>query len=144
MTNCLAPIAKVPQDNFSIVNELMATVHGYTNDQKLLDAPHKGPRRAQAATMSIYRLRPGLPARLGFVPGLKGKPHGFTVRVTTPNVSLVDLSALLERVCGELLILGKSVIRHTQAQIPSRRQTSSVLRGCVATLAGVAGSLKRP
>lgn len=97
-TNCLAPIAKVLHENFGIVHGLMTTVHAYTNDQKLLDAPHKDPRRARAAAMSMIPTSTGAARALGLViPALKGKLDGIAVRVPTPNVSLVDLCALLER-----------------------------------------------
>ena len=97
-TNCLAPIAKVLHENFGIVHGLMTTVHAYTNDQKLLDAPHKDPRRARAAAMSMIPTSTGAARAIGLViPALKGKLDGIAVRVPTPNVSLVDLCALLER-----------------------------------------------
>jgi glyceraldehyde 3-phosphate dehydrogenase len=97
-TNCLAPIAKVLHENFGIAYGLMTTVHAYTNDQKLLDAPHKDPRRARAAAMSMVPSSTGAARAIGLViPALKGKLDGIAVRVPTPNVSLVDLSALLER-----------------------------------------------
>lgn len=97
-TNCLAPIAKVLHENFGIVHGLMTTVHAYTNDQRLLDAPHKDLRRARAAAMSMIPTSTGAARAIGLViPALKGKLDGVAVRVPTPNVSLVDLCALLER-----------------------------------------------
>jgi glyceraldehyde 3-phosphate dehydrogenase len=97
-TNCLAPIAKVLHENFGIVQGLMTTVHAYTNDQKLLDAPHKDLRRARAAALSMVPTSTGAARAIGLViPALKGKLDGIAVRVPTPNVSLVDLTAVLER-----------------------------------------------
>jgi glyceraldehyde 3-phosphate dehydrogenase len=97
-TNCLAPIAKVLHENFGIAHGLMTTVHAYTNDQQLLDGPHKDMRRARAAAMSMVPTSTGAAKAIGVViPALKGKLDGIAVRVPTPNVSLVDLTALLER-----------------------------------------------
>jgi len=97
-TNCLAPIAKVLHENFGIAHGLMTTVHAYTNDQQLLDGPHKDMRRARAAAMSMVPTSTGAAKAIGLViPALKGKLDGIAVRVPTPNVSLVDLTALLER-----------------------------------------------
>ncbi len=92
-TNCLAPIAKVLQDNFGLVNGLMTTIHSYTGDQCLLDAPHKDLRRARAAALSMVPTSTGAAKAIGLVlPELKGKLNGFAVRVPTPDVSLVDLT----------------------------------------------------
>jgi glyceraldehyde 3-phosphate dehydrogenase len=97
-TNCLAPIAKVLHENFGIAHGLMTTVHAYTNDQQLLDGPHKDMRRARAAALSMVPTSTGAAKAIGLViPSLKGKLDGIAVRVPTPNVSLVDLTALLER-----------------------------------------------
>jgi glyceraldehyde 3-phosphate dehydrogenase len=97
-TNCLAPIAKVLHENFGIVQGLMTTVHAYTNDQKLLDSPHKDLRRARAAAMSMVPTSTGAARAIGLViPALKGKLDGIAIRVPTPNVSLVDLTAILDR-----------------------------------------------
>jgi glyceraldehyde 3-phosphate dehydrogenase len=97
-TNCLAPIAKVLHETFGIAHGLMTTVHAYTNDQQLLDGPHKDMRRARAAAMSMVPTSTGAARAIGLViPALKGKLDGIAVRVPTPNVSLVDLTALLER-----------------------------------------------
>jgi glyceraldehyde 3-phosphate dehydrogenase len=97
-TNCLAPIAKVLHENFGIAHGLMTTVHAYTNDQQLLDGPHKDMRRARAAALSMVPTSTGAAKAIGLViPALKGKLDGIAVRVPTPNVSLVDLTALLER-----------------------------------------------
>ncbi|WP_249870899.1 glyceraldehyde-3-phosphate dehydrogenase [Oceanobacillus saliphilus] len=91
-TNCLAPIAKVLDDKFSIINGLMTTVHAFTNDQKNLDNPHKDLRRARGCTQSIIPTTTGAAKALSEVlPHLKGKLHGMSLRVPTPNVSLVDL-----------------------------------------------------
>lgn len=91
-TNCLAPMAKVIHDNFGIVRGLMTTVHSYTNDQQILDLPHKDLRRARAAGMSIIPTTTGAAKAVALVlPELKGKLNGFAMRVPTPNVSVVDL-----------------------------------------------------
>ena len=101
-TNCLAPIAKVLNDSFTIVHGLMTTVHGYTQDQMLQDGPHKDLRRARAAGLSMVPTSTGAAKAIGLVlPALKGKLDGIAVRVPTPNVSLVDLTATLERDCDE-------------------------------------------
>lgn len=91
-TNCLAPVAKVLHDNFGIVHGLMNTIHSYTNDQKLLDLPHKDLRRARAAAMSIIPTSTGAAKAVSLVlPDLKGKLDGMSLRVPTPNVSVVDV-----------------------------------------------------
>jgi glyceraldehyde 3-phosphate dehydrogenase len=91
-TNCLAPIAKVLHDAFGIENGLMTTVHSYTNDQQLLDAPHKDLRRARAGALSMIPTTTGAAKAVGLViPELNGKLNGVAIRVPTPNVSLVDL-----------------------------------------------------
>lgn len=97
-TNCLAPVAKVLNDEFGIVNGLMTTVHAYTNDQNNLDNPHKDLRRARACAQSIIPTSTGAAKALTLVlPELKGKMHGMALRVPTPNVSLVDLVVDVER-----------------------------------------------
>jgi glyceraldehyde 3-phosphate dehydrogenase len=97
-TNCLAPIAKVLQDTFGIRKGWMTTVHSYTNDQNLLDLPHKDLRRARAAAMSIIPTSTGAATAVAEVmPALKGKLDGFALRVPTPNVSVVDLNVLVEK-----------------------------------------------
>ena len=97
-TNCLAPVAKVVHERFGIRKGWMTTVHSYTNDQNLLDLPHKDLRRARAAAMSIIPTTTGAATAVGEVlPELKGKLDGFAMRVPTPNVSVVDLNALLDR-----------------------------------------------
>lgn len=97
-TNCLAPFAKVLNDKFGIKRGLMTTVHAYTNDQQILDLPHKDLRRARAAGMSIIPTSTGAAKAVALVlPELKGKLNGFAMRVPTPNVSVVDLVAELEK-----------------------------------------------
>jgi glyceraldehyde 3-phosphate dehydrogenase len=97
-TNCLAPIAKVLHDSFGIKKGWMTTIHSYTNDQQLLDLPHKDLRRARAAALSIIPTTTGAATAVGEVlPALKGRLDGIAMRVPTPNVSTVDLSALLDR-----------------------------------------------
>lgn len=97
-TNCLAPFAKVLHENFGIKHGLMTTVHSYTNDQQILDLPHKDLRRARAAGLSIIPTTTGAAKAVALVlPELKGKLNGFAMRVPTPNVSIVDLTAELEK-----------------------------------------------
>ena len=97
-TNCLAPFAKVLNDKFGIKHGLMTTIHSYTNDQKILDLPHKDYRRARAAALSIIPTTTGAAAAVGLVlPELKGKLDGFALRVPTPTVSVVDLVVELEK-----------------------------------------------
>lgn len=92
-TNCLAPIAKVLNDEFGVDHGTMMTVHSYTNDQKILDAPHSDLRRARAAAVSMIPTTTGAAKNVGLVlPELKGKIDGISVRVPTPNVSLVDFT----------------------------------------------------
>ncbi len=91
-TNCLAPVAKVLLRNFGVRHGFMTTVHAYTNDQQILDLPHKDLRRARAAALSQIPTSTGAAKAVGLVlPELKGKLHGIAIRVPTPNVSLVDL-----------------------------------------------------
>jgi glyceraldehyde 3-phosphate dehydrogenase len=97
-TNCLAPIAKVINDSFKIVSGTMTTIHSYTNDQVILDFPHKDLRRARAAAVSMIPTSTGAAKALKLViPDLAGKLDGFAMRVPTPNVSVVDLVALVEK-----------------------------------------------
>jgi glyceraldehyde-3-phosphate dehydrogenase, type I len=97
-TNCLAPLAKVIHERFTIKKAWMTTVHSYTNDQNLLDLPHKDLRRARAAAVSIIPTTTGAAIAVGEVmPELKGKFDGIAMRVPTPNVSIVDLNALVEK-----------------------------------------------
>ena len=96
-TNCLAPVAKVLQDKFGILNGLMTTIHSYTNDQRILDLPHNDLRRARAAAMSMIPTSTGAAKAIGLViPELKGKLDGVAIRVPTPDGSLVDLCVNLE------------------------------------------------
>ena len=95
-TNCLGPVAKVLQDSFGIVKGQMTTVHSYTNDQKILDLPHKDLRRARAAALSMIPTSTGAAKAIYLaIPELKGKLDGVAIRVPTPNVSLVDLTVEL-------------------------------------------------
>ncbi len=95
-TNCLAPVAKVLSRRFGIENGVMTTIHSYTSDQRLLDAPHKDLRRARAAAMSMIPTSTGAAKAAALVlPELQGRFQGMSIRVPTPNVSLVDLSATL-------------------------------------------------
>ena len=97
-TNCLAPVVKVLHDEFGIEKGFMTTIHAYTGDQKLLDAPHKDLRRARAAAISQIPTTTGAAKAVGLViPELKGKIDGIAIRVPTANVSLVDLVALLKK-----------------------------------------------
>jgi glyceraldehyde 3-phosphate dehydrogenase len=97
-TNCLAPMAKVLHERFGIKKGWMTTVHSYTNDQQLLDLPHKDLRRARAAALSIIPTTTGAALAVGEVlPDLKGRLDGIAMRVPTPNVSVVDLAALVEK-----------------------------------------------
>lgn len=99
-TNCLAPVAKVLLDNFGIKHGIMTTIHSYTNDQQLLDLPHKDLRRARAAGMSMIPTSTGAAKALHLViPELKDKLDGLAIRVPTPNVSLVDLTVETEKDC---------------------------------------------
>lgn len=99
-TNCLAPVAKVMLENFGIRHGVMTTIHSYTNDQHLLDLPHKDLRRARAAAVSMVPTSTGAAKALHLVlPQLKGKMDGMAIRVPTPNVSLVDLTVETEKDC---------------------------------------------
>jgi glyceraldehyde 3-phosphate dehydrogenase len=129
-TNCLAPVAKVLHRRFGIVRALMTTVHAYTNDQQILDLPHKDLRRARAAALSIIPTTTGAAKAVGLVlPELKGKINGMAMRVPTPNVSVVDLvaevgrpttveevnAALKEAAAGEL----KGILDYCEAPLVS-------------------------
>jgi len=97
-TNCLAPVAKVVHESFGIIHGTMTTIHSYTNDQKLLDLPHKDLRRARAAALSMIPSSTGAAKALHLVlPELKGKLDGYAMRVPTPNVSVVDLTVTVEK-----------------------------------------------
>ncbi len=98
-TNCLAPVAKVLLEHFGIKHGFMTTIHSYTNDQQILDLPHKDLRRARAAGLAQIPTSTGAAKAVGLVlPQLKGKMHGISIRVPTPNVSLVDLVVETEKV----------------------------------------------
>ncbi len=97
-TNCLAPLAKVLMESFGLERGLMTTIHSYTNDQRILDLPHEDLRRARAAALSMIPASTGAAKMIGeVIPELKGKLNGTSIRVPTPNVSLVDLTAELSR-----------------------------------------------
>jgi len=97
-TNCLAPIAKVLNDNFGIAKGLMTTIHSYTNDQRILDLAHKDLRRARAAALNLIPTTTGAAKALGLVvPELEGKMNGMALRVPTPTVSIIDMVVLLEK-----------------------------------------------
>ncbi len=97
-TNCLAPAAKVVNDNYGIVEAMMTTIHAYTNDQRILDLPHKDLRRARAAAMSIIPTTTGAAKAVALViPELKGKFDGYALRVPTSTVSVVDFTAVVEK-----------------------------------------------
>lgn len=97
-TNCLCPVAKVLLDNFGIEKGLMTTIHSYTNDQRILDLPHRDLRRARAAALSMIPTTTGAARAVSLVlPELEGKMHGIAIRVPTPNVSLVDLVAKVSK-----------------------------------------------
>jgi glyceraldehyde 3-phosphate dehydrogenase len=97
-TNCLAPLAKVLDEQFGIVHGVMTTIHAYTNDQRILDLPHSDLRRARAAALSMIPTTTGAASAVGEVlPQLKGKLDGLAIRVPTPNVSIVDLTAELAK-----------------------------------------------
>jgi len=97
-TNCLAPICKVLNDNFGIVHGLMTTIHAYTNDQRILDFPHRDLRRARAAALSVIPTSTGAAKAIGLViPELDGKLNGMAMRVPVPTGSIVDLTVLLDK-----------------------------------------------
>jgi glyceraldehyde 3-phosphate dehydrogenase len=97
-TNCLAPVAKILHDTFGIRKGLMTTIHAYTNDQRILDLPHKDPRRARAAALNIIPTTTGAAKAVAqVIPELEGKFDGFALRVPTPTVSIVDFVAELEK-----------------------------------------------
>ena len=99
-TNCLAPVAKVLNDNFGLKRGWMTTIHGYTNDQRILDLPHKDLRRARSAAINIIPTTTGAAKAVGLViPDLKGKLDGFAMRVPVPDGSLVDLVAEVDKTC---------------------------------------------
>ncbi|MCL5044793.1 MAG: type I glyceraldehyde-3-phosphate dehydrogenase [Deltaproteobacteria bacterium] len=106
-TNCLAPVAKVLDESFGIVHGLMTTVHAYTGDQRLVDAPHKDLRRARAAGLSMVPTSTGAARAIGLVlPQLEGKLDGLSVRVPVANVSLIDLTALVGKTADATQVNG--------------------------------------
>ncbi|MCE7793381.1 glyceraldehyde-3-phosphate dehydrogenase [Salipaludibacillus sp. CUR1] len=114
-TNCLAPVAKVLHDTFTVQSGVMTTVHSYTNDQKNIDNPHKDLRRARACGQSIIPTTTGAAKAIGKVlPDLKGKLHGMALRVPTPNVSLVDLVVNIEEETSAEEV--NAVLRHAASQ----------------------------
>jgi glyceraldehyde 3-phosphate dehydrogenase len=122
-TNCLAPIAKVLDEEFGIVKGLMTTVHSYTNDQRILDLPHEDLRRARAAALSIIPTTTGAAKAVALVlPQLKGKLNGFAMRVPTPNVSVVDLVAEVK----------KTGITVEEVNDAFRREANGELKGILA------------
>jgi glyceraldehyde 3-phosphate dehydrogenase len=97
-TNCLAPVVKVLNDSFGVLKGQMTTIHSYTNDQNVLDFPHKDLRRARAAALNMIPTTTGAAKAIGLVlPQLKGKLDGFSMRVPTPDVSVVDFVAILDK-----------------------------------------------
>ncbi len=115
-TNCLAPVAKVIHENFGIKKALMTTIHSYTNDQVILDFPHKDLRRARAAALSMIPTSTGAAKAVSLVlPELKGKFDGIAVRVPTPNVSLVDVVMEVEK---ETTIAGVNAVLKAAANGP--------------------------
>jgi glyceraldehyde 3-phosphate dehydrogenase len=129
-TNCLAPVAKVILENFGIVAGTMTTIHSYTNDQKLLDLPHKDLRRARAAALSMIPSSTGAAKALHLViPELKGKLDGYAMRVPTPDVSVVDLTVFTEKPATSLTINGamraaaegpmKNILEYTEEELVS-------------------------
>jgi glyceraldehyde 3-phosphate dehydrogenase len=97
-TNCLAPVVKVLNDSFGLVHGIMTTIHSYTNDQRILDLPHKDLRRARSAAMSMIPTTTGAAKAISLViPAVEGKLDGLSIRVPTPDASIVDLVAILEK-----------------------------------------------
>lgn len=150
-TNCLTPVAKVVMENFGIVKGLMTTIHSYTNDQRILDLPHKDLRRARAAAVSMIPTTTGAARAVAEVlPELKGKMDGMAIRVPTPNVSLVDVVFELEkstttqelrdafRLAAENEL--KAVLRYTEEPLVSKDfngdSHSSIVDGLSTTVMG--------
>ncbi len=132
-TNCLAPVAKVLLEHFGIRHGLMTTIHSYTNDQQLLDLPHKDLRRARAAALSMVPTSTGAAKALHLViPQLKGKMDGIAIRVPTPNVSVVDLTVETEKDCDITSVNGafrraaegplKGILNYTEVPLVSADQ----------------------
>jgi glyceraldehyde 3-phosphate dehydrogenase len=135
-TNCLAPAAKVVHENFKILKGSMTTIHSYTNDQRILDLPHKDLRRARAAALSMIPTTTGAAKAIGLViPDLKGKLDGYAMRVPTPDVSVVDLVALTEKsttaeevnACFKKAADGplKGVLQYSEEELVSRDFTGN-------------------
>ena len=136
-TNCLAPVTKVLMDNFSVKRGLMTTVHAYTSEQRILDAPHKDLRRARTAGLSMIPTTTGAAAAIGLViPELKGKMDGLSVRVPTPNVSLVDLTVEVEK---ELPADSKEAIEAVNAAFKeaSENNLAGILEYCEEPLVSI-------
>ena len=121
-TNCLAPVAKVLHENFGIERGFMTTIHSYTNDQRVMDGPHKDLRRARAAAVSQIPTTTGAAKAVGLVlPELKGKLDGFAVRVPTPDVSCVDLVCLM-----------KKSVKAEEVNAALKKASESTLKGILA------------
>jgi glyceraldehyde 3-phosphate dehydrogenase len=129
-TNCLAPVAKVLHDTFGIQSGTMTTIHSYTNDQRLLDLPHKDLRRARAAAINMIPSSTGAAKALHLViPALKGKLDGYAMRVPTPNVSVVDLTVFVDRAAAVESVNGalkaaangpmKNILGYTEEELVS-------------------------
>lgn len=130
-TNCLAPVTKVLNDKIGIVKGLMTTIHSYTNDQRILDLPHKDLRRARAAALSMIPTTTGAAKAIGLViPELKGKLNGYAMRVPTPNVSVVDVTFEMKRTTSKEEVNGflkaaaegelKGILGYTDLPLVSR------------------------
>lgn len=150
-TNCLAPVAKVLLDEFGIEKGLMNTIHSYTNDQRVLDLEHNDLRRARAAAMSMIPTTTGAATAVGeVIPELKGKLDGLAIRVPTPNVSLVDLTAELQKSATAAEVNAafkaaaegkmKGILKYTEEPLVSRdyngESNSSVLDGLLTMMVG--------
>ncbi|MCW5982643.1 MAG: type I glyceraldehyde-3-phosphate dehydrogenase [Bryobacteraceae bacterium] len=150
-TNCLAPVVRVLQDKFGIVKGLMTTIHSYTNDQVVLDFPHKDLRRARAAALNMIPTSTGAAKAIGLVvPELKGKLDGYAVRVPTPNVSVVDLVVELEKPASAADVNGalkeaaegplKGILAYTEDPVVSsdmmRNPNSSIVDGSLTKVMG--------
>lgn len=131
-TNCLAPLAKIINENLKIVQGFMTTVHSYTNDQKILDLPHKDLRRARAATLNIIPTTTGAAKSIGNVlPELKGKLDGIAMRVPTPTVSILDLICEVEKDYfrrSELHVQKSFPARQIERDSRDRRCSSGIVR----------------
>ncbi|MBM3741069.1 MAG: type I glyceraldehyde-3-phosphate dehydrogenase [Acidobacteria bacterium] len=141
-TNCLAPVARVLHESFGIAKGSMTTIHSYTNDQKILDFPHKDLRRARAAAVNMIPTSTGAAKAIGLVlPALKGKMDGYAMRVPTPNVSVVDLVCVTEKNTDKAEVNGalkaaaegplKGILAYTEDEVVSsdmmRNPNSSIV-----------------